>query len=516
MNFIDRTIAVFAPSVAVKRVRARRTLEVMNYSQHGASTKKNSMAGWQTRAGSALQDIERNVEKLRERSRDLYMGAPIATGALKTLRTNVVGSGLQLNPQIDAEYLGLSAEEADAWENTVEREFRLWAEDISCDMQRMNNFYELQQLAFLAQMMSGDVFVLLPIRSRVGQVYDLRINIIEADRVCSPKGNSLTDTKIFNGVEVNGWGEVVAYHIAKHHPSDPGLKQNSWSRIPKFGSKTGRQNILHLMETERPEQRRGVPILAPVIESLKQLSRYTDAELMAAVISAMHTIFVTSTAEQGNQDMFGGISDEDLIDDENEESVELGNGNMIFLAEGEQIQESNPGRPNSGFEGFMTAMCRQIGAALEIPYELLLKNFTSSYSASRGALLEAWKMFRMRRSWLANDFCQPIYEEWLHEAIAKGRISAPGFFTDPLVRKAYSQAEWNGPSQGQIDPLKEVNAAEKRVKNGFSTRAQETVALNGGDFKKNIRTRMMEEQMMGGLLEDAEEEQVLEHDKDDE
>ena len=127
-------------------------------------------------------------------------------------------------------------------------------------------------------------------------------------------------------------------------------------------------------------------------------------------------------------------------------------------------------------------------------------------------------MFRMRREWLANDFCQPIYEEWLTEAIAKGRVHAPGFFTDPLARKAYSQAEWNGPSQGQIDPLKEVNAAEKRVRNGFTTRAQETVALAGGDFAKNVRTRAIEEKMMreGGLLEDDDKkDQVLEHGKDE-
>ncbi|WP_162803227.1 phage portal protein [Salmonella enterica] len=73
------------------------------------------------------------------------------------------------------------------------------------------------------------------------------------------------------------------------------------------------------------------------------------------------------------------------------------------------------------------AICRQIGAALELPYELLVKHFTASYSASRAALLEARKMFRMRREWMVLSFCQPIYEEWLSEAVAKGRVIAPGF-----------------------------------------------------------------------------------------
>lgn len=60
-----------------------------------------------------------------------------------------------------------------------------------------------------------------------------------------------------------------------------------WQRVEAYGEKTGRKNVLHLMCRERIDQRRGVPFLAPVIEALKQLGRYTDAELIAAVISGL-------------------------------------------------------------------------------------------------------------------------------------------------------------------------------------------------------------------------------------
>lgn len=482
--------------------RYRRSAKVVNqgYGQHGANQNKNSLAGWKSVLGSALEDIERNIPKLRERSRDLYMGAPLATGALKTTRTNVIGAGLKLNSQIDYEYLGMTVEEADAWETKVEREFNLWAESIHCDAQRMNNFYELQQLAFISWLMSGDVFSLLPIIPRINMPYDLRVQLIEADRVCTPMSKSF-DNKIVNGVEVGAFGEVIAYHIAQQHPHSVGITKQEWKRVEKFGSKTGRPNILHLMESERPEQRRGVPILAPVIESLKQLARYSEAELMAAVVSGMFTVFIKSKTPEESQ-LGNAIHPDDQLGDLDEGSYELGNGAIVALGEGEEVQESNPGRPNTAFDGFVTSICRQIGSAIEIPYELLMKHFTASYSASRAALLEAWKMFKMRRTWMANDFCQPIYEEWLSEAVAKGRINAPGFFTDPIARKAYCSAEWNGPSQGQIDPLKEVNAAIKRVDNGFSTRQRETVELNGGDFYKNHRQRVVEEQLRreGGLV----------------
>ena len=274
------------------------------------------------------------------------------------------------------------------------------------------------------------------------------------------------------------------YHISKHHPLSYDMTETGWTRVEAWGAKTGRRNVLHIMNRERIGQRRGVPFLAPVIEALKQLGRYTDAELVAAVVSGMFTVFIEkeSASRDGG---FGEIIPEDAqVDAGDDSTIELAPGAIVDLNEGEKAHDMNPGRPNTAFDGFVVAICRQIGAALEIPYELLVKNFNASYSASRGALLEAWKMFRMYRTWLANDFCQPVYEEWFAEAVAKGRIPAPGFFSDPLIRKAYTGAEWNGPAQGLLNPVQEVTAAEKRVQNGFSTRDREAI------LRKGRRTKM--------------------------
>ena len=166
------------------------------------------------------------------------------------------------------------------------------------------------------------------------------------------------------------------------------------------------------------------------------------------------------------------------------------------MAKGEKATALTPGRPNANFDSFVTSICRQIGAALEIPYEILLKHFTSSFTASRGALLEFWKMVKMMRNWLSADFCQPIFEEWLAEAVAKGRIAAPGFFADPLVRRAYCRAEWNGPAQGLLNPVQEVEAAAKRVENYFSTGEREAAEMNGSDFYRNVQQRRQEKKII--------------------
>lgn len=511
MSLLDKAIGFISPEKALKRNIARKKNDFINnlyagngYGRHGASFAKKSLLGWITSGRSADEDIVDNIETLRNRSRDLYMGAPLATGALKTLRTNIVGSGLALNPQIDAEFLGLTEEQARAWEKATAREWKLWAERVDCDAERRQNFYQLQSLVLLSALVSGDVFVTMPVIPRGGSAYDLRIGLIEADRVCNPQGEIPNGRNVLGGVEIGQYGETVAYWVAKYNPgSYPRLvgvsEKQEWTRVHAFGRTTGRRNVLHIMaDVERPAQRRGVPLLAPVIESLKQLSRYSEAELMAAVVAGMFTVFIKSNSPNTP---LGQMFDPAMQVDKDPRAYELGNGAIVGLEDGEEVQIANPGRPNTAFDGFVVAISRQIGAALEVPYELLVKNFTASYSASRAALLEAWKMFRMRREWLISGFCQPIYEEWLTEAVLKGRIKAEGFFTDPVIRAAWCGAEWYGDAQGQLDPLKEANAAKVRVEEGFSTREREAAELTGMEWEtiNAIRKREEEQRREAGL-----------------
>lgn len=98
----------------------------------------------------------------------------------------------------------------------------------------------------------------------------------------------------------------------------------------------------------------------------------------------------------------------------------------------------------------------------------------------------------MQRSWFADKFCQPIYEMWLDEAVSRGRVKAPGYFTDPAVAGAYSACKWNGPARTNLNPIQEVTAAEKRIALGISTAEQETAQMTGGSYTANIRQRKIE------------------------
>ena len=507
-NIIDKFFMHVSPKHALSRMVAREKIKLVTnsgYDEGGASHHKNSLKGWNPLSESPQKDIDINLNTLRQRSRSLYMTAPLATSAIKTNRTNVIGAGLVLKPRIDYKAIGMKHEEADKLEKKIEREFKLWAESKLCDSNHQHNFMELQQIAFISWLMNGDCFALVRY-SNVEQTmmpYQLRIKLIEGDKISNPnsygdlmdlnKKNPDNGNYIYNGIEINENGTVVAYYICNRYPND--INEKEWVRVAAVGDVTGNPNILHIFEAERCEQYRGVPFLAPVIESIKQLTRYTEAEIMAAVINGMFTVFIKT--EDGEEDVdFAGLEGNSEEEYDVQSSYQLGNGLINYLKPGESIDIADSKRPNVNFDGFIHAMSKYIGAALEVPVELLTKNFTSSYSASRAALLEAFKGFKMRRTWFANDFTQPVYEIWLAEAVAKGRIKAPGFFSDPIIHKAYCRAEWNGPAQGQLNPSVEVEAASKRVENGFSTRERETIELTGGDFDSNIEQLELENEKM--------------------
>lgn len=505
MNIIDKGIRAVAPQWAFKRDEARtksmhhQTLQKtvnQGYGSHGASRIRKSLLSFIPGLGDAKDDILDNLPDLRARSRDLFMGGALSNGALKAMRTNVVGTGLRLKATPDTEFLGLNEDQAQKLKRQIEREWNLWAESKDCDANGLHNLYELQQLAFISELMSGDVFALLPDLPRKHSVYDLRIRLVEADR-CNNKERLEDTQEMMGGMELDQDGMVVAYYFSSRHIYSNSIDPLTWTRVAVKGELTGRRNVLHLMNAERPDQRRGVPVLAPVIESMKQLERYTDAELNAAVISAMFTVFIEKENETP-EEKFGGLEFENDFNEPlamGPTDLKLGNGAVQFLEPGEKATFANPSRPATNFDSFVLSILRQVGSALEVPYELLLKNFTSSYSASRGALLEAWKMFKMRRSWLASDFCQPVFEEWFAEAVTKGRIDAPGIFDDPLIFKAYTRSEWHGPSYGMLDPVKEVSAAISRVENGFSTHQREAAELTGTEYESNIRQLAYEQKV---------------------
>jgi lambda family phage portal protein len=498
----DRFVNWKNPTAGMERFKARTTMALANGGYKSASKSRRQTSQWSTNGNDADAVIQRDLPALRERSRDAVRNFPLATGVINTNCTNVIGTGLRMKSQINRNILNLSEDEANEWETHTESEFKLWAESKECDAARTSDFFEQQEVSYRSAKEGGDVLTLTPMIPRPGSPYNLKLKMIEGERLCNEGGKK--DTATLVGGEHKGTnGDPTAYDILKQHPGNiyaSGKKE--WDTVKAFGTKTGRRNVIHLYKMLRPGQTRGVPYLAPVTEMIKQLADFTDNEVEAAVLSAAYTVFHKSKYNDGATSL-------DALDPEKAagissvptDQIKIGGGMVIGIGSEDEISFFDPKRPNTAFDPFVQAILRQIGVALEIPFEILIKHFTSSYTAYRGALLDAWKYFMKERAWFASHYCRPIYEIWMDEAVAKRRINAPGYFDNPAIKKAYLGTIWTGPPPGQVDPLKEGLASKLLCDEDFSTRVQETMKINGGDFEKNLAQRIKEEKMRkeGGL-----------------
>lgn len=215
----DKKTGLFLPDAARPQAKG--------YSEGGASLTRRALRGFVPSSGSPNEDINHNNATLRQRARMLYMNSPVATAAINTNRTKVVGIGLSLKSTVNSRVLGLSVENARAWQEQVEAEFALWADEKqNCDAIGMNNFKSLQQLVLKSWLMNGDCFVLITRQKPTPlNPYSLRLHVIEADRVSSPSNfgaigyKGITDAtipegepgaghKVYDGVEVDESGRV--------------------------------------------------------------------------------------------------------------------------------------------------------------------------------------------------------------------------------------------------------------------------------------------------------------------
>lgn len=500
-TLLDRAITYVAPIWGAQRLRARFGHAMLSggggYS--GTPKKKRSLSEWNPSAGDANADLLPDLPALREASRDLDRNTPLAAGIIKTKITNIIGAGFRLNATIDRDVLGISEERAQAIERDFEREWRLWANSKDCDIERTSTFSEQTRIVFGARLISGDVLALLPFVEREPLPYGLKVQVIEGDRLSNPSW-APDNEKLAGGVESDENGAPIAYHIADRHPGSRSATKTKWERRAAFDA-FGRRVVLHIYDKRRPGQSRGVPDLAAVIEPLKQLDRYTEAEVAAAVVTSMFTVFVKTDTGEGlgpmepTAETGGKSSDKDF---------KLGNAAILDLAPGESIETANPNRPNTAYDPFVQSVFRQIGVAVELPFEILIKHFTASYSAARAAIVEAWKYYLTERAFLRDQWLQPVYEALITEAVARGRVAAPGFLKgDAIVRQAYLGARWVGPGRGQIDEKKEVEAAILRIEHNLSTKADETAAINGGEYEANLRQRSREIAAEAGMAAPA-------------
>jgi len=491
LTALDRAGAWLSPEHGLRRARARATMGVISgYS--GARRDRASTSQWNPITASADAETLMDLDSLRGRSRDLVRNDPLAQSAISTKVVNVVGTGHVVRPEIDRSRLGLTEAEAEAWEARALEIWNDWAQSPDCDVTRTQTFAELEDMAYRSPLLSGDVLFLRRFKERQGRLLGTCLQAVEADRLSNPHWVADSE-RLAGGIELDADGAPLAYHVANRHAIDRHRAgATTWRRLPAFDAAGGRQ-VLHIHGVRwRPDMTRYAPLLAPVIESLKQRSRYSEAELMAAVVSACFAIGMRSDDGDLGAGLASGSAQPSGTSNTGN-AIEITEPGQVFdLMPGEEVSSFQPGRPNPQFAPFIDAIAQEVGAGTDLPHELLIKKFSASYSASRAAMEMAWQFFRTDRARHVTQFCRPSYEAVMTEAVARGLLQAPGFFTDPLRRRAWLHADWMGPARPTIDPTKDAQADEAYLAMGATSLTRITAERFGTDQRVVRRRRQQD------------------------
>lgn len=492
-------------ALTVKKIKATKKLPIQAYSNSGvpshdaANLHDRAMADWWPRQLPADADILPDLDTIVSRSRDLIRNNGLASGGIQSLKDNIIGAQLKLQAMPDYKLLGKTKEWADEWAENTESQFRTWAETMECDAANSQTFIGIALQVLGSAFFNGESLIIPIWQQRNGAKWSTRIMTIDADRLSTPN-DMAGQENIRDGIKIDKYGAPKRYYIRNdvqrynyyNNTGIYGFGYPEWESIAAFTS-WGRRKVIHLYDKGRAGQSKGVPLLTAIMKDFHVLDLYAKNELQASASNALIAAFIESTMDQMSVSELFGETPEDKRNTWGEVNdaygVKLRPGAVLPLPLGAKVSGFMPNRPNNAFEAFYRAFLKSMAAGMNIPYEILAKDFSNTnYSSARAALLEAWRYFTGRRKWFQDNFLNPVYALWIEEAVDKGLVEAFDYYQNSY---AYLRCKWIFSGRGWVDQTKEAEAAEKRLQIGISTLQQEN-AEQGNDWRETIEQRATE------------------------
>jgi lambda family phage portal protein len=502
---VDGLVAAISPATAARRLMARGALKRLE--KLSAFDGANSSRRWHNRpvsSGSADADLDGDtLGTLRDRSRDRWRNDGLAAACVQALVDNIVGVGFRPALRLDHQRLGITSDQARELERQAHAVWSEWC--TSADATNRLHMDELQALVLTSALVSGDVFVqpIMVSDARLAARYELKLQIVEGDRVETPYGMPNTE-QIRNGIVLGARGQPVAYYVHTGHPGDDGTilatqrEANRYRRIAAHNA-AGRPNLLHVYYQERPGQSRGRPFLSPVLDLFKDLDDYREAELVAAQVGACFAAFIKRTNPFDASLQAAAFDSPQQPGRQREQ--DLSPGSIYYLDPSEDVSFGNPTHPGGQFDAFVRSVKQSVTSGIGLPYEVAVRDFSrTTYSSARAAFVEARRMFARRQRWLTRSWLQPVWRMLLEEAYLRGLWDAPRFYDDP---HAWTNTQWITPGWGWVDPLKEAQAEKVKLEMGVTTRSKIVASTDGDNWHDVAQQAVAEEVFERDIREQA-------------
>lgn len=441
-----------------------------SYHRAGADLTPMGME-WALRTAASVNTILRaDQPRLVRLARDLCRNDPHATRFLELLSDNVAGPHgvtFQSKVVLPAQARDDGAEYDAAAIRAVEAAWNEWTRRENASVSRRSSFRDLQRQVVEGYGRDGEALVRIW-EGWAGNPFGFAVQILDPDLLdfeYNTRHAPGTGNRVTMGVETNEWDQVVAFHMWRNHPDDADFRGE---RV-----RISADRILHIYKEGRPGQLRGLPRLASVLVEAQMLGGYREAAVTNARVGASKGGWF-----RPNPEVAGAVLMDDADDEPPAEAIEVEPGMFGVLPVGWDLVEWSPNFPNTSHEGFEKAMLRAIAAGLGPSYASLTGDLSdTNYSSMRKGEVQERDLYRGLQELLLEQFVLPIFPRWLRWALTMGRI--PGY--DIRDREYLSPHRFQPRGWMWVDPMKEMEAAEREVALGINSRTR-LAAERGRDF----------------------------------
>ena len=488
-NRLDGWIFNLFPKWGTNRLASRKKLDLIDYAAKMTKERLNSWEAadndrfrghkWLVSRLSPNDAIEDDWENLVYRSEDLYKNDAFAASAINGRVKNVIGCGINYQSRImpletidenGREVVVVDDKRARELNKQLEMKYRIWA--------KKDRFVQKQKLFERSKGIYGEAFAIKS-SNPLQDTIPLTIQIISPLRVSTPP-NKEGDPDIRLGIEFDPkTNDPVAYFVQTSHPDDSKDSEFDWERILA-------ERMIHSFTPLFPGQIRGVPWLAPAMTDLKDLKDFKEAHILSEQVAACFSAFVESTGNPFDD----AVNNTTETTSDGKRLEDLEPGIVQYLKPGQTVKFSDPNRPGGTLEPFMDWHLRAVSAAIDFPFELLVKKYENSYSGGRLAVIDGRISFQCWQDEVIHDLCDSVGRQLILECVAVGEvdIDADEFLQH---REHFSKHAWVAPGWPWVDPVKEVRADTEAIHEGLGTR-QDSLNTRGKDLEETDEQRFRE------------------------
>lgn len=471
------------------RERARRPVFVQVRGFDGARN-DHITAGFLATNSSIDDDIRSASDRLRGRSRNLAQNNDYMRKFLRMCEVNVVGPHGFIFKSLARDQVGDTARPDNAARDVIERHFGLWSRPGGgCDIARRNSLAGLLKLGIKGAAREGE-YLFRKVRGAAARnPYNFALQLLDVDRLDVQRNGEFNGNAVIMGVEIDGYGAPVAYHLLTQHPGALTYvmpRGQRYERVPA-------EDIFHGFIADRPEQRRGVPWAHTAMTRLEMLGKFQTAALVAARKGA-ETVGVLERTLDADVPEPGGspIGERDAATGNvYEESLP---GTWDTLPYGYSAKAFDSKYPDQVFGQFVKDALRGVASGLGVAYNGIANDLEGvNYSSIRAGVLEERDCWIELQNWMIEQLVTPIFHEWLSLALLAGAITYPLGSALPAIKlDKFAEHRFIGRRWAWVDPEKDGAANERAVKHGWKTNEQ-VASEQGFDFHDNLEALAQEQ-----------------------